>query len=175
MNRGVDRAMAAERPEKATMRSLWVEEVCRADSAGATDRVPLYVTLPGAHGRDIQALVDRGVLALSETGAVGDIADMRVVAIERSANALVELGKRFPGLKILDQSLEALLHSTGSFKWPRGEHHQLFRAQVINLDLDEPLKAPTQEGQLSFPSLALIRKDATIHADTPCVEWTLCL
>lgn len=167
--------MAAERPEKTTMRSLWVEEVCRADSTAAPARVPLYLTLAGAQGRDIQALVDRGVLELTETGAVENVADVRVVAIERSANALVELAKRFPGLKIIDQSLDALLHSTGALTWPRGEHHQLFRAQVINLDLEEPLKARTQEGQLSFPSLALIRKVATIHAAEPCVEWTLCL
>jgi hypothetical protein len=78
-------------------------------------------------------------------------------------------------LKILDQSLEALLHSTGAFTWPRGEHHQLFRAQVVNLDLDEPLVATTQDGQLMFPSLALIRKVATLHAASPYVAWTLCL
>lgn len=167
--------MAAERPEKQTVRALWVEEVSRADAVTPGESVPLYVTLPGARGGDIQALIDGGLLVLAETSAVKDIRSMRVVAIERSPDAVVALGKRFPGLKILDQPLESLLKSTGSFRWPEGEHHQLFRAQVLNFDLEEPLNAVTKDGQLWFPELALIRKLAVMHAAPPCVDWTLCL
>jgi hypothetical protein len=93
MHRPVDQAMAAERAEKATMRSLWAEEVCRMDACDAPDGVPLYVTLAGSEGRDIQALVDRGLVTRTETGAIADEHSLRIVAIERSPTAVVQLGR----------------------------------------------------------------------------------
>jgi hypothetical protein len=173
--RDVDDAMAADRPEKQTVRRLWVHEARLADCSEPPEPVPLYLTLPGAAGRDIQALVDAGLINLTETGAIADAESMRLVAVEHSPMAVVALLRRFPGLKILEQPLHSLLHSTSPVAWPVGEHKTLFRAQVVNLDLDSPLKAEVKSGQLSFPILALVRKLATLHAVAPYVDWTLCL
>lgn len=167
--------MAAQRPEKQTVRGLWVNEVRIADGSEPPQSVPLYFTLPGAAGADIQALVDAGLIKLTETGAIADAERLRVVAVEHSPMAVVELQRRFPGLKILEQPLHSLLHSTSPVTWPVGEHKTLFRAQVVNLDLDSPLTAEVESGQLAFPILALVRKLATLHAVPPYVDWTLCL
>lgn len=70
MPRGVDQAMAAERPEKQTVRGIWVEEVRRVQDAARPKGVPLYLTLPGAHGGDILALADEGIIELAENGAI---------------------------------------------------------------------------------------------------------
>lgn len=175
MVRDVDEAMAAARPEKETVRKLWVEEVELADGSEPPEPVPLYLTMPGSQGGDIQALVDEGVIGLTETGAIADAELRRLVAVEHSPSAVVELQRRFPGLKILEQPLHSLLHSTSPITWPVGEHKTLFRAQVINLDLQTPLAGEVENGQLAFPVLALIRKLATLHAVPPYVDWTLCL
>lgn len=175
MRRRVDEAMAAERPEKTTVRTLWVDEVRAANGSTPPEDVPLYVTLPGAAGRDIQALVDAGLIRVTETGAIAEEDGLRVVAVEHSPGAVIELQRRFPGLKILEQPLHSLLHSTSPLTWPVGEHKRFFRGQVINLDLDSPLIAQTDNGQLTFPALALIRKLCTLHAQAPLVAWSLCL
>jgi hypothetical protein len=175
MPRDVDEAMAAERPEKQTVRALWVGEVELADGSEPPEPVPLYLTMPGAAGRDIQALVDHGMIDLTETGAIADAERLRLVAVEHSPSAVVELQRRFPGLKILEQPLHSLLHSTSPVTWPVGEHKTLFRAQVVNLDLNGPLGGDVENGQLSFPVLGLVRKLATLHAVSPYVDWTLCL
>lgn len=175
MPRDVDEAMAAERPEKRTVRALWVGEVELAHGSEPPEPVPLYLTMPGAAGGDIQALIDRGAISLTETGAIADAERLRLVAVEHSPSAVVELQRRFPGLKILEQPLHSLLHSTSPITWPRGEHRRLFRAQVVNLDLDSPLAGEVEHGQLSFPALGLVRKLATLHAVSPYVDWTLCL
>jgi hypothetical protein len=167
--------MAAERPEKQTIRGIWVDEVRRIVQAPSPQPVPRYLTLPGALGRDIEALSVGGVIQLTETGALANPERLEIVAVERSPEAVVQLNRRFPGLKILEQPIESLLRSTGPLNWPQGEHRNLFRAEVVNLDLDEPLKAEMDQGQLSFPVLGLIRKLSVLHAVAPPVDWTLCL
>ena len=133
MTRRVDDAMAADRPEKSTMRGLWVEEVQRL--AGGDTDVPLYLTMPGARGGDIQALIDAGIIDLTETNAVADPEKTRLVAVENSPQAIVELQRHFPGLKILQEPIESLLHSDKLTAWPEGEHKKFFRARVVNFDL----------------------------------------
>lgn len=174
MARPVDEAMAAERPEKETIRSIWVEQVRHHDGSGADD-VPLYLTLPGASGRDIAALIDDDLLSLTEMGSIEDPEEMRVVAVEQSPQAAIELQERYPGLKILIQPLHALLRSVGDLKYPEGIDKKFCRAQVVNLDFDKPLQGEVKQGQLIFPALALVAKLARLHADDPHVNWTLCL
>jgi len=172
MTRPVDDAMAAERPEKITVHRLWVDEVRRV--ADTESDVPLYLTMPGARGGDIQALIDAGIIDLTETNAVAEPGKLRLVAVENSPQAIVELQKLFPGLKILQEPIHSLLHSDGLTSWPDGEHKRFFRARVVNFDLQCSLEASTKDGQLWFPILALIRKLAILHSE-PALDWTLCL
>jgi hypothetical protein len=95
--------MAADRPEKATVRGLWVDEVQRV--ADGEHDVPLYLTMPGARGGDIQALIDAGVIDRTETTAIADPGRIRLVAVESSPQAVVELQSHFPGLKILQEPM----------------------------------------------------------------------
>jgi hypothetical protein len=175
MGRGVDDAMAAERPEKKTVRRLWVEEVRRAEGVWVPKGVPLYLTLPGAQGGDIRALADEGLVELAENGAIVDAEEMRLVAVESAPGAVIELQRSFPGLKILEETVGNLLHSTSPLAWPQGETKRFFRARVVNLDLNAPLEAKVQNGQLIFPVLAWIHKLALLHAVAPRVDWSLCL
>lgn len=175
MPRPVDGAMAAERPEKQTVREIWVGEVEGHEPVAPPEPVPLYLTLPGAGGRDIAVLVERKLLTLTETGAIADAGAMRVVAVEGSPDAAIELQGRYPGLKVLEQPLHGLLKSAGPFEFPRGEHRRFCRAQVVNLDFDKPLHGTVEQGQLVFQALALVAKLAKLHGDEPHVDWTLCL
>lgn len=175
MPRSVDGAMAAERPEKQTVREIWVGEVEEHHEAPPPEPVPLYLTLPGAAGRDIAVLIERKLLTLTETGAIADAESMRVVAVEGSPVAAIELQTRYPGLKVLEQPLHGLLRSAGPFEFPRGEDRRFCRAQVVNLDFDKPLHGTVEQDQLAFQALALVAKLAKLHGDDPHVDWTLCL
>jgi hypothetical protein len=175
MPRDIDEPTAAERPEKNTIRGVWVEEVRHVGSSAPPTAVPLYLTLPGELGLDIKELADAGLIQMTETGAIADADALRVIAVEDSAEAIIRLQTRYPGLKILQEPLESLLHSIGDLAWPEGEVRELFRAQVVNLDLNTALTAGIRNDQLVFPVLALVRKVAVLHADAPHIEWTLCL
>jgi len=175
MTRAVDDAMAAERPEKQTVRELWIDEVELQDQSPPDTRVPLYLTLPGARGGDIEALIDRGVLRRTGTPAIEEPEALKVVAIEHSPTAIIALQTRYPGLKIVEKSVADMLHSTGPLQWPVGKEKTYCRAQVVNLDFDTPLKGVVEHGQLVFPALALVRKLATLHASPSPIDWTLCL
>ena len=164
--------MEADRPEKATVRGLWVDEVQRLDDSESD--VPLYLTMPGARGGDIQALIDAGVIDRTETVAIAEPGKIKLVAVESSPQAVVELQGKFPGLKILQEPIESLLHSEKLTSWPEGEHKRFFRARVVNWDMQCELDASLKQGQLSFPILALVRKLAILHSE-PALDWTLCL
>lgn len=164
--------MAAERPEKATVRNLWVDEVRRADGLPGAPSGPLYMTLPGAIGGDIRELIDAGVVTLAENEAsIMNPEEIRLVAVENSPTAYVKLRRQFPGLKVLQKDLRDVL---GDERWPEEEDQGYFRARVVNLDMNTPLKAEVDDGELLFPILALVRKLTVLHADPP-VKWTLCL
>jgi hypothetical protein len=167
--------MAAQRPEKKAIRDLWVEEVRRADGDISNSDIPLYLTLPGRQGGDLRALVDAGLIELTETGAIAATNPIRVVAVESSIDAVVELNQTFPGLKILEHRLEDLLQGIGDLAWPSKANRRWFRAQVVNFDINSPLRAEVRQGQLVFPVLRMIEKVARLHAQEPCVDWTLCL
>jgi hypothetical protein len=166
--------MAADRPEKRIVRDLWVEEVRRVDEAPDPGGVPLYLTMPGSRGTDISLLVDEGILELEENEALKAPEEMRLVAIESSPIANVELRKLYPGIKVLEADLPGLLRSESLMNWPDRSQRPFFRARVVNLDLNDPLKASVKDNQLWFPVLALVYKLAMLHTD-PAVDWTLCL
>lgn len=167
--------MAGDRPEKKVVRDIWMEEVGRRDDADVPPSVPLYLTLPGASGGDIAAMIAEGLVPLEENGAIADPEQLRIVAVEQSPAAVVELQGRFPGLKVLGQPLDSLLRSTGPLRFPEGRDERLCRAQVVNMDLNQSLGGAIEQGQLVFPALALVRKFAILHANEPHVDWTLCL
>ena len=176
MERGVDRAMAAQRPEKQAVRDLWVEEVRRLDTEhDEGSDVPLYLTLPGRQAGDLHALIEAGLLEVTETSAIATPDAARVVAVEASAEAVIALNKEFPGLKILENRLENLLRATSDMVWPTKSERRWFRAKVVNFDLTSSLHARIHQGQLFFPALAMVAKVARLHAEEPCVDWSLCL
>jgi hypothetical protein len=174
MARAVDEAMAAERPEKATVRELWVEEIARVKGTPDPGGVPLYLTTPGALGMDIALLIESGVLELEENEAVKEPEKLRLVAIESSLLANVELRKKFPGIKILETDLRSALKAENMMNFPEKPSRPLFRARVVNLDLESRLEAEVSNNQLHFPLLSLVHKIAVLHTDPP-VDWTLCL
>ena len=167
--------MAAERPAKACVRELWVDAVRRRVNEPPVDGPPLYLTLPGAEARDIGALIEHGLIRITETGAIHSDDLRKCVAIESRPAAVVELQRRIPGLKILQQDLKSLLGGVSLVRWPLGEHETFFRALVVNLDFNSPLVVSNVAGHATFPALELVRKLVTLHANAEPVDWTLCL
>ena len=58
MARGVDKAMKAERPEKATIRKLWYEFIQKYDDENDL----IFFTLSGAEGLDVKHLISDKVM-----------------------------------------------------------------------------------------------------------------
>jgi hypothetical protein len=169
--------MREDRPDKRAVRELWVAAVANAAGATGGQEVPLYLTLPGAHGLDIQRLVDEGLVKLAENRAIAAEDQWKVVAIESSGSARLELKRRFTGgLRIISDDLHAILHSTGPFTWPRGDKARYCRARVVNLDFNSSLRVERDErGTYVFPKIQLIGKLAELHMKSPSLDWVLCL
>jgi hypothetical protein len=165
--------MAADRPEKQTMRRIWVERV--AEAPAPTAKEPLFLTLAGADGRDVQALVDAKVIGVSETGAILAEDAGKVVAVECREEAFLSLSSRFNGLRVLQDRIEVLLKRDHPFNWPTGSHLDLFRARVVNFDFDSPLEVAFRDNQLVFPQITWIKKIAAIHAHKTPIDWCLLL
>lgn len=89
--RAVDRAMNEGRPEKAIVRSLWLEKVRSYRITYPADTVPLYLTLSGAEGRDIELLAAEGIIRRTEVGAIVEDDQQLVVAIESNTAAVLRL------------------------------------------------------------------------------------
>jgi hypothetical protein len=150
MARAVDEAMAAERPEKATVRKLWVEEIARVNGTPDPGGVPLYLTTPGALGMDIALLVENGILELEENEAVKEPEKLRLVAIESSLLANAKLRKKFPGIRILETDLRSALKAENMMNFPEKPNRPLFRARVVNLDLETRLEAEVSIASFTF-------------------------
>lgn len=174
--RSVDRAMDHNRAEKIAIRRLWLREVQASTESYPEGEVPVYLTLPGAEGRDIQLLVEHGLLRLTEAEIRGIVEEDKgkVVAVEANSRAITELQKRFPNLKILRVPIKDLIKGEGLTSWPQGEYVRLCRARVVNLDLNSPLHAREQESNIVFPVITWIAKFAQLHAEPP-LDWSLCL
>ncbi len=144
-------------------------------AAGRDESVPLYLTLPGAEARDITGLIEAGILDSTAMRQVQDRPPYTVVAVEYDGDAVLALQRKYPGLKILQQNLESLLRGPGDYSWPAARDRTYYRAQVVNLDLNGALTVTAEGGQLRYRELALIRKLARLHSDTPAVDWSLLL
>ena len=173
--RPVDLAMSEVRIEKKAIRSLWLQEVKRVAEEHPKTDVPWYLTLSGAEARDIQLLIDEGLLSLTEVGSIRESDQNKVVAVEKNNQAILELQKKLPGLKIKQAEFQSLICGDGIFSWPRGNDEKYCRAHIVNLDLDNSLRGTADNGEVNFPVLSWIKKLCQLHAKPPRCNWTLCL
>jgi hypothetical protein len=170
----IDRAMSSDRPAKDSIRTWWVEEAKSRLPVARRLKVPVYFTLPGAAGRDIQALINEGLIRVNESGGILDEDAGLIVALENNMLAYGELKKRFPGLAVRHTSVEALLGNQPD-QYPTGLDKKLCRATIINLDFNSALQVATDG---SVKAIVLAEKFARIHEgskDRPVVPWALCL
>jgi len=175
MPRPVDSAMDAERPEKKTIRNLWLAAIKKTNEEIRGEE-PLYITLSGAGGRDIEGLTRRGIIRRNKVGGIVEDDLEKVVAVESSPDAVLSLQRKFPGLKILEQAFQNLVRSTSPTNWPQGKDEKYCRARIVNLDLNQSLTATEVSGQICFPVLQWIEKLAQIHAVSPPLpSWNLFL
>ena len=157
------------------MRGLWLEEAKAYSERYPEDTDPLFLTLPGPAAHDVRLLIDQGLLQLTESGAVVEDQQFRVVCIERDGMAVAELIRQFPGMKIIEGRVEDVLAWRSRFAWPGRRNRRLFRARVVNLDLDNALVARRANGLVVFPVIEVIRKLLELHASPQRLQWTLCL
>lgn len=169
----VQAAMTAQRPDKWIVRAKWLERVKYFAERNPDDSVPLYVTLPGAEALDVQMLVDSGIIRLTEIGSVHEEDLGKVVAVESDAWAAIEVRKRFPGLHLVKERIDNLLHGKSLIRYPTGDPERILRGRVINLDLNEILY-PMDDDPATFPVLLMIQKLCELHAVSK-LEWALCL
>ena len=173
--RPVDLAMAENRPEKGVIRQLWVKKVMTAAEGISPGDEPLYLTLPGAEGRDIQLLIEADLLSTTEVHTIAEEDQWKVVAVESCNQAVAALQRRYIGLRIKEQDFKSLVRGDGLLRWPVGRDEKYCRARVVNLDLNARLEAYVDEGSIVFPVVAWIEKLCRIHAKRPHTNWTLCL
>lgn len=174
MNRPVDQALRSDRAAKRTVRMLWVDEVKKYPSNNA----PMYLTLPGADGKDIELLIEEGIIARTDTGAIAENDRRKVIAVESNSEAVLSLQRKFVGLKIHDAPIQSIMGGAGPYTWPNSDVADDFRAKVINIDLDKALKAE-HNGAVTFPIINIIQKISQLHChrsgrNTP-EDWSLCL
>src|SRR5690242_12319854 len=100
MPRPIDAAMAADRPAKKTIRAKWIDKVQEKEPDLQIDNSPLYLTMPGAEGKEIDLLIRRGVLRRNDTGSIAAEDGLKVVAIEYDDDAQLALRKKYPGLSV---------------------------------------------------------------------------
>lgn len=173
--RPVDRAMDRERTEKHTVRVFWLEEARAYSDGFPEDEEPLYLTLSGAEGRDIQLFAEHGLIELTETGSVASEDQEKIIAVESSSQAVLQLQRRYPGLKIIEKNFQGLVRGTGPFNWPEGEERRYCRARIVNLDLNAELRAKQQQERIDFPVVTWIEKVAELHTMPSPRDWSLCL
>lgn len=164
--------MAVDRPEKDLLRRVWADEV---EARGDDGSNYLYLTLPGREAKDIEILRERGILRLTDSGAVSPDCVRAVVAVAPNDDVILELNRRFPGLKIVEQDVNSALSGTGETAWPTRAQRDVWCARVVNLDLDEVLKPESGVDDLRFRVIAWVKKVAVMHAEAGVDGWTLCL
>jgi hypothetical protein len=174
--RRVDDAMLHQRRQKNTVRRLWLEQVRYFQrSAETRRREPLYLTLAGSAGLDVDLLSKEGILSRTEVSGVAKNDQWKVVAVESSPDAVLELQSRVPGLKIIKGPIENLVRGEANTTWPTGGDKELCRARVVNLDLNRPLLGLQARGRIIFPTLQLITKIAELHIEGTGRSWALLL
>lgn len=157
------------------MRAFWVDIVSEMSSRWNPGDEPLYVTLPGADGHDLQLLERQGLIGRAEGGAIAPEDVRKVVAIESHLPSVARLKERFPGLDVIAQPLENILNGLDLTTYPVGKHRSICRGHVINLDLNTSLVPRLEGGQPIFPILRCIEKIGRLHTAPPQRDWALCL
>ena len=174
--RAVDIAMAQDRAAKESIRNIWVSLIQAKQAEWADESIPLYLTLPGEEGRDIQTLIDKGVLRLMENGRAIDERDAgKVVAIEKNGKAHAHLRERFPGLKIKNCPVENLISGPNELRFPEGDNLACWRAKIINLDLNWSFKGTSNGNSPTFKLIEILEKVSAIQHHFECDEWYLLL
>lgn len=173
--RPVDRAMSAERVEKKAIRTLWLSVIREVAAQYPETEVPWYLTLSGAEARDVQLLIDEGLIALTEVHSIREKDQHKVVAVENNNQAILELQKKLPGLKIKKAQFQELIRGEKIFSWPDGDDEKYCRAHVINLDLNAPFRGTICSEDVVFPVLHWVKKLCQLHSKPPRYDWTLCL
>jgi len=176
MPRQIDEAMFEDRHEKISMRKIWAKVAERESLEHNIPEEPLFLTLSGAEGRDIEELIQQGIISTEENLAISEEDKDKVVAVENSFTAVLRLQKKFPGLKIYEHDYKNLVRGPGPLRWPDSEEEKRYcRAKVINLDLNEPLKPIDNGGNTEFPILQIVEKFCRLHEQDPKIDWSLCL
>ncbi|QDW29019.1 hypothetical protein FFF93_003925 [Arthrobacter sp. KBS0702] len=165
-DRAIDLAMASASESKNYIRSRWIQEINRRRVGH--DSGVLYVTLCGAHGLDISALIDAGVIGLTENDSIAAADAGLVVAYEKNMPAVAAVKRKFPGLKVVESDIHEKLRVGALFASPSREDKQIFRAPVINLDYDGNVRI--QDGKSPFVEAAV--RLAEFHA-SDMKSWSL--
>ena len=167
--------MSEDRAEKRAVRSLWVSAVESAAMQHPNSEVPWYLTLPGGEGRDIQLLIQKGLISLTEVNSIAESDQNRIVAVEKNSRAIANLQKLYTGLRILQVDIQALVRGLSDYRWPDGRDIEYCRAHVVNLDLNESFRGEMDNMEVSFPVLTWVHKFCRLHQRPPQMDWTLCL
>lgn len=172
--RGIDSAMAADRPAKQVVRGWWVEQVRQRKPGAVSNGVPAYLTLPGAEGLDLQALLDAGVIARTEAGQIDTSDAGLLVAFESDLQAVAAVKKKFPGLDVHPTPIKSALSGSAGDSYPDRKSKRALRAAVVNLDLNGALSVDDQ-GVIEV--LTWVEKFCKVHASNPKggLSWCLCL
>jgi hypothetical protein len=169
--RPIDAAMSLDRADKQTIRQWWADSVRQRSAVADNHDVPWFLTLPGELGRDIQLLIDDGLIKLTEAGAIDNRDNRKIVAVESNMPACGQLKARFPGLQVREMNVKNMLAGDASHSFPDKETKKLCRAAVVNLDYNGPWLAKDD-------ALVAVDKFVRLHegsADWTAVDWTLCL
>ncbi len=171
--RPVDQAMAINHQEKYSIRKLWLEEIIKAEEEGYDDQYPLYLTLPGSAGIEIGLLIENGILRTTETGAILEDDAHKIVAVESSKKAQVELLKQYPGINVLKMSIKDLMRGESPLKFSNNKNEVTFcKAKIINLDLNEPIKIDESINEIKIPVIEWIKKFCLFHREDG-IDWSL--
>lgn len=174
--RSIDSAMNSKRPQKQSVRKLWLDEIKDLDKKYADSEYPLYLTLPGEEGYDIQMLIDQGLINLTENKkSISEKHLKKVIAVESNNGAILNLQKKFPGLRIEHQNIQNILKGSGLESWPNDEEKEIFCSHIVNLDFDGSIKYDYKNGAIIFKELEWIYKICLIRTNEGLKNWKLFL
>ena len=172
--RPVDTAMMHNRPEKKRIRRLWIDRIKETNATGYSAEHPLYFTLPGSAGIEIDLLIENKIIRQTENGAIHPNDLHKIVALETSGKGVAELRRRYPGLNVLNMPVKNLVRGNNQSKFPdNSDEIKYCKAKIINLDLNEPLKVEASE-EILFPVIEWIKKFSLLHKEDK-IDWVLCL
>jgi hypothetical protein len=171
----VHQAMAEARLEKQAVRNLWLERAIYHSEQAPDLKDTLYLTLSGAEGAEFSLLIDAGLLKTTEVNSIEADYLRRVIAIEQNHAAYIQLQSKFPGLQIIRNTVEQLLHGNTRTRFPENDRLRICRSRIVNLDLNQAWSPYLIEGQWIVPVARWIEKFAEMHAVAPQVPWSLFL